>query len=97
MSVLDFPHSFSLLANSPPDPPRLASRYNSSKGGPNRPGFTYKPSDWLPATEEDAIKTGGAGAFAYSVSKKLAEKAAWDFVEKERPSWDIVTFNPPMM
>ena len=65
------------------------------KGGPNRPGFTYTPQDWMPLTEQDAIEKGGA--IAYSVSKKLAEKAAWDFLEKEKPSWDLVTLNPPMI
>jgi len=69
----------------------------STKGGPNRPGYTYTSQDWNPSTEEDAIKTGGAGAFSYSVSKKLAEKAAFDFVEKEKPGFKIATFNPPMI
>ncbi|KAK0527827.1 hypothetical protein OC834_002104 [Tilletia horrida] len=67
------------------------------KGGPNRPNFTYKPSDWLTATEEDAVAPGALGALSYSVSKKLAEKAAWDFVEANKPHFDIATINPPMI
>lgn len=31
---------------------------------------------------------------AYYYSKTLAEKAAWEFVEKEKPSFDLVTINP---
>ncbi|PWN47418.1 NAD(P)-binding protein [Violaceomyces palustris] len=68
-----------------------------TKGGPNRPGFTYTSSDWNPSTYEDAIKAGGAGAFSYSASKKLAEKAAFDYKENEKPLYDVVTFNPPMI
>ena len=29
--------------------------------------------------------------------QKLAEKAAWDFVENEKPNFDIVTMNPPFV
>lgn len=27
----------------------------------------------------------------------FAEKAAWDFVEKEKPNFDLVTINPPLV
>lgn len=47
-----------------------------NQGGPNRPGFTYTADDWNPSTYEDAVKAGGAGAFAYSASKKLVSCAA---------------------
>lgn len=67
-----------------------------TKGGPNRPGFVYKEHDWNPTTWEQATEPQRPGAFVYSASKKLAEKAAWDFVEKEKPSWNISCFNPPM-
>lgn len=33
----------------------------------------------------------------YRASKKLAEKAAWDFVESDRPKFDVVTICPPMV
>lgn len=29
--------------------------------------------------------------------QKLAEKAAWDFVESEKPAFDVVTMNPPFV
>ena len=32
---------------------------------------------------------------AYRASKTLAERAAWSFVEKEKPGFDIATINPP--
>lgn len=30
----------------------------------------------------------------YAASKALAERAAWDFVEKEKPSFDLSVINP---
>ena len=33
----------------------------------------------------------------YLGSKALAEKAAWDFIESEKPSFDLVTICPPMV
>ncbi|KAK0547603.1 hypothetical protein OC846_004797 [Tilletia horrida] len=67
------------------------------QGGPNRPGFTYTSKDWLPLTEEDALKPDAPGAVIYSISKKLAEKAAWQFIEEQKPGFDIATMNPPMI
>ncbi|KAJ3129372.1 methylglyoxal reductase (NADPH-dependent) gre2 [Physocladia obscura] len=32
---------------------------------------------------------------AYQASKTLAEKAAWDFMLKEKPHFDLTTINPP--
>lgn len=29
--------------------------------------------------------------------KTFAEKAAWDFVEKEKPNFDVATVNPPLV
>ncbi|GAC99752.1 potential oxidoreductase [Pseudozyma hubeiensis SY62] len=67
------------------------------EGGPNRPGFTYTAEHWNPSTYQDAIEAGGAGAFSYSVSKKLAEQAAWDYVSNEKPHFEIASVNPPMI
>lgn len=68
-------------------------------GGVNRPGYVYTTKDWNPATYEEAVHAEGptAGLFAYCASKKLAEKAAWDFMEKEKPSFSLATINPPMV
>ena len=35
--------------------------------------------------------------FGYRASKTFAERAAWDFVKNEKPSFDIATINPPMV
>jgi len=59
-----------------------------------RPGYAYSEADWNPMTQE-SVRDNPRGA--YSVSKKLAEKAAWDFVESEKPNFSITTLNPPMV
>ncbi|KAM0327203.1 hypothetical protein ACHAQA_006336 [Verticillium albo-atrum] len=55
---------------------------------------TYTEADWSPLTLEDAYQGGG---MAYAASKKLAEKAAWDFMATERPSFTLSVMNPPMV
>ena len=60
-----------------------------------RPGYTYSEKDWNPVTYEEA-KTG-SGCVPYAGSKKFAEKAAWDYVESEKPAFSISTINPPMI
>lgn len=54
----------------------------------------YTEVDWNPITEEDAYKSA---PFAYLASKTFAEKAAWAFVAKEKPSFTLTTINPPMV
>ncbi|KAK7548205.1 hypothetical protein IWX49DRAFT_205648 [Phyllosticta citricarpa] len=70
----------------------FAAIVNPSKG--NWPEHTYSEADWNPATLEDATKDT---MNAYRVSKTLAEKSAWDFVEKEKPNFVVATINPPMV
>lgn len=48
-------------------------------------------------TKEETIKAGGAGALFYSVSKKLAEKAAYDFVQNETDAFFQNSFICPLM
>ena len=60
-----------------------------------RPGYIYSEKDWNPCTYEEA-KTGDGGT-AYCASKLFAEKAAWEFVEKEKPNFSITTILPPMV
>lgn len=55
---------------------------------------TYEEAIWNPITWDEALLNAGN---AYRASKVFAEKAAWDFVEKEKPSFDIVTLNPPLV
>lgn len=55
---------------------------------------TYSEADWNSVTAEEAEKDPSTG---YRASKTFAEKAAWDFVEKEKPNFDVATINPPLV
>lgn len=57
-------------------------------------GHTYSEKDWNPITEEQALQNPGNG---YRASKTFAEKAAWDFVEREKPNFTLSTMNPPLV
>ncbi|KAG8713455.1 methylglyoxal reductase (NADPH-dependent) gre2 [Ceratobasidium sp. 394] len=70
----------------------FASIVDLSQG--NRPGYGYSEKDWNPITFEASQKDNVAG---YYGSKKLAEKAAWDFVDNEKPSFELITLCPPMV
>jgi nucleoside-diphosphate-sugar epimerase len=70
----------------------FASIVNPSKG--NWPGHTYTEADWNPITHEEALENPPAG---YRASKTFAEKASWDFVEKEKPNFTLSTINPPLV
>ncbi|EXK25158.1 hypothetical protein FOMG_18161 [Fusarium oxysporum f. sp. melonis 26406] len=62
-----------------------------------RPGYTYTEQDWNPITLE---KVGDNKIFGYLASKKLAEKAAWDFVDAQISTQNpvsLVTVCPPMI
>lgn len=48
------------------------------------PGHIYSENDWNPIKLEDAAEDG---SFGYRTSKTWAEKAAWEFVEKEKPNF----------
>ncbi|KAF2500757.1 dihydroflavonol-4-reductase [Lophium mytilinum] len=58
------------------------------------PGHTYSEADWNPMTLED-IK--GSVPLGYRASKTFAEKAAWKYVEDEKPGFTLSTVNPPMV
>src|SRR5438045_1662606 len=70
----------------------FASILTGDKG--NWPGHVYSEKDWNPITEEEAISNP---VNAYRASKTLAEKAAWEFVEREKPNFTLATINPPMV
>ncbi|KAL1856142.1 hypothetical protein Plec18170_004011 [Paecilomyces lecythidis] len=61
------------------------------------PEFTYTASHWNPITYEEAIAPGVDPVVAYRGSKKYAELEAWNFVEREKPGFDLVTLCPPMV
>lgn len=63
---------------------------NTASGSP----VTYSEKDWNPITEVEATQNP---LFGYKASKTFAERAAWDFVEKEKPNFSITTINPPVV
>lgn len=58
------------------------------------PEHTYTEADWSPLTHEEALENPSNG---YRASKTFAERAAWEFVEKEKPNFTITTMNPPLV
>ncbi|KAJ6781612.1 hypothetical protein PWT90_04414 [Aphanocladium album] len=54
----------------------------------------FTEASWNPNTIDNAADSKIA---AYRVSKTLAERAAWDFVARERPAFDLATVNPPLV
>lgn len=61
---------------------------------PTKHPKVYSESNWNPITPEEAEVNPQNG---YRASKTFAEKAAWDFVDQEKPNFDIVTLNPPLV
>ncbi|KAJ6172228.1 hypothetical protein N7470_001295 [Penicillium chermesinum] len=53
----------------------------------------YDETVWNPITWEEALDHSRV----YRGSKTFAEKAAWEFVEKEKPNFDLATINPPLV
>ena len=74
----------------------FASVYDAATGA--NPGKTYTEEDWAPLTYADG-KNAPATPVAYRVSKVLAEKTAWDFLEerKGKLGWDLVALCPGMV
>ncbi|KAF5859076.1 hypothetical protein ETB97_003317 [Aspergillus alliaceus] len=60
------------------------------------PDFTYTGTHWNPLTYEEAISPATDAVVAYRGSKKFAELEAWGFMEREKPSFELVTLCPPM-
>ncbi|KAJ5356645.1 NAD dependent epimerase/dehydratase [Penicillium concentricum] len=59
-------------------------------------GKPYTEKDWNPVTAEQAIERHDA-VLGYNVSKTRAEAAAWEFFEKNKPSFDLVVINPDII
>ncbi|KAJ5725567.1 uncharacterized protein N7483_006924 [Penicillium malachiteum] len=53
----------------------------------------YSEQNWNPVTWEEARDH----AKVYRASKTFAEKAAWDFIEQEKPNFNIATICPPLV
>jgi len=60
---------------------------------------TFSEADWNDAAIQEVRAKGHAAPnpAKYRASKTLAERAAWDFVEKNKGKigWDLVVMNPP--
>ena len=56
-------------------------------------GYGQPPMD-RPFTEEDWTDPDGDGVSAYAKSKTLAERAAWEFVEREGDGLELSVVNP---
>jgi nucleoside-diphosphate-sugar epimerase len=60
------------------------------------PGPDYTESDWNPVTAAKAIESKSA-VLGYNASKKLAEEAAWKYLEDNKPSFDLTVINPDII
>lgn len=70
----------------------FASIIDASKGF--NYDHTYSEADWNPITEAEAVENPSNG---YRASKTFAEKAAWEFLEKEKPNFTLSTICPPLV
>ncbi|KAH6904343.1 D-lactaldehyde dehydrogenase [Coprinopsis sp. MPI-PUGE-AT-0042] len=65
------------------------------------PEGTFSEMDWNDAAIKHVEEKGESADpnIVYCASKTLAEKAAWDFVKKnkEKISWDLVAIHPPLV
>ena len=76
----------------------FAAIYDPTKG--LNPGHVYTEAEWSPITYETAHE--GDVFTAYFGAKALAEKAAWDLMERLRrspdpPRFDLTVLNPPVI
>ncbi|KAK2867856.1 hypothetical protein FQN49_003402 [Arthroderma sp. PD_2] len=58
------------------------------------PTATFSEESWNPCDME-ALNQGPGRA--YMLAKALAERAAWDYVADNKPNYDLVTVNPPVV
>ncbi|CAF0972570.1 unnamed protein product [Rotaria sordida] len=73
----------------------FASIFDPSKG--YRPGYSYSEKDWSPITYEQGVAAKNEPMTTYRASKVCAERAAWEFIDKEKPSFTIATICEPMV
>ncbi|OHW90935.1 NAD-dependent epimerase dehydratase [Colletotrichum incanum] len=62
----------------------------------SNPPKIYDHRDWLKVSRQDAETTENPH-LPYLASKTFAEKSAWAFVAENKPSFDLVTINPPLV
>ncbi|PYI09455.1 NAD dependent epimerase/dehydratase [Aspergillus sclerotiicarbonarius CBS 121057] len=59
-------------------------------------GKPYTEKDWNPVTAEQAIERHDP-VLGYNVSKTRAEAAAWEFIKKNKPGFDLAVINPDII
>jgi len=59
----------------------------------SREGRPYTEKDWNPVTAKHAIDRQDT-VLGYNASKTQAEHAAWDFMEQNKPAFDLAVINP---
>lgn len=59
----------------------------------SREGRPYTEKDWNPVTAKEAIDRKDA-VLGYNASKTQAEQAAWEFMEQNKPAFDLTVINP---
>ncbi|KZP00299.1 NAD(P)-binding protein [Calocera viscosa TUFC12733] len=64
---------------------------------PGEEGRVYTPDDWNETTWKEAVNGPTGSAFVYCASKSLSEKAAWNFVETEKPKFTFTTLCAPLI
>ncbi|BGP27383.1 hypothetical protein JCM10295v2_006351 [Rhodotorula toruloides] len=66
---------------------------------PHDPVYTFTEQDWNEYSPKQVEEKGKDvdPSQAYRCSKTKAEQAAWQFVEEEKPSFDITTIQPPLI
>ncbi|CAF3603896.1 unnamed protein product, partial [Rotaria sp. Silwood1] len=67
----------------------FAAVFDPSKG--IQSDYTYTEKDWCSLTYTDGVAAKNDRVTAYRVSKTCAEHAAWEFLDKEKPSFTIAT------
>ena len=72
----------------------ITSSFAAMSKGIDHPS-TYDESSWSTITIEQALQ--GDPFTAYRASKQFAEQAAWAFMDRERPNFELTTLTPPVV
>ncbi|BGP43138.1 hypothetical protein JCM10449v2_007162 [Rhodotorula kratochvilovae] len=66
---------------------------------PKEPVYTFTEKDWNEYSPKLVEEQGDAAdkSQMYRASKTLAERAAWQFLQDSKPSFDLVTIQPPLI
>lgn len=73
----------------------FAAINDASKG--LRPDYCYTENDWCPLTYSNGADAKNDYLTVYRASKTCAERAAWEFIDKEKPTFTIATICAPMV